>query len=59
MCYSFGSLAANLCLCNLICPRGAKASAIGIVVTAFSVAGVAWPPLLARLTEQVRLGLGL
>jgi hypothetical protein len=52
VCYSVGSLAANLCLCNLICPSGAKASAIGIVVTAFSVAGVAWPPLLAHLTEQ-------
>ena len=52
VCYSVGSLAANLCLCNLICPSTAKASAIGIVVTAFSVAGVAWPPLLAHLTEQ-------
>ena len=38
VCYSFGSLAANLCLCNAICPEGSKASAIGLVVTAFSVA---------------------
>lgn len=52
VCYSVGSLAANLCLCNLICPSTAKASAIGLVVTAFSVAGVAWPPLIAHLTER-------
>merc|ERR1740139_1773704 len=43
VCYPFGSLAANLCLCNAICPSGAKASAISLVVTAFSVGIVPSP----------------
>ena len=51
ICYSFGGLAANLCLCNVICPEAGKATAIGLLVTAFSMAGVAWPPLCAALEQ--------
>ena len=51
ICYSFGGLGAYLCLCNEACPDHVKSTAIGLTITAFSMAGVLWPPMCAALVE--------
>ena len=51
ICYSFGGLGAYLCLCNEACPDHVKSTAIGLTITAFSMAGVLWPPVCASLVQ--------